>query len=81
MVHFELASLLLMSASIVLAVKVSDIKNKEKDHEHEWVSYTYDGTKRYDNWCDYRKCRLMHTGYVSRLYLYCLIPKGCFEKL
>ena len=79
MAYFGLASLLLMSASIVLAVKVPDIKNKEKDHE--WYDNTYDGIKRYDNWCDYRRCRLLHTGYVSRLYLHCLIPKGCFGKL
>ena len=57
MVHFGLSSLLLMSASIVLAVKVQDIKDKEN------------GWKTHDNWCDYRKCRLLHTGYVSRLYL------------
>lgn len=47
MAYFGLASLLLMSASIVLAVKVPDIKNKEKDHE--WYDNTYDGIKRYDN--------------------------------
>ena len=40
MVHFGLASLLLMTASIVFAVKFPDIKDKEKDRG--WRSYTYE---------------------------------------
>ena len=70
--------MLLLSASIVFAVKVANVKDKQKGLG-VWHIYTLNGTKIHNNWCDAYTCRLLHAGYVSKLYLLCWISRGVLK--